>query len=247
MPGKVDETKWSEAKAAARKQYPDVGEKNPKFWKIVSSIYKKMDGKFSKKMEKSLTDLEALCRKNPERYGFWDESSMQDTPPVESLVAKSIAGQFSGHAEAPGDLEKAAGGVHKYTSRVPLPGGGFRYIYPEGQGPGKQDAQGAVKKPAPPIKKTPGSTKPGMKDAVEKVGKKDAAASKAELKRKEDDDEAKKKKVEKAQDPEFEAFSKAHREDIKKSLAESHPNWDAETLERRVEPQVRQMFRIHGG
>lgn len=241
MPGKVDAKLWDRAKAAAMKQYPDLGERNPRLWMAVSAIYKSAGGELSEKMEKSLVALEANLAK------LDGKSSMLDTP-IESTIAKSIAGQFDGHAEAPGDLEKAAG-VHRYTSRIPLPGGGYRYVYPEGQGPGQRPAApGATKKPAPPIKKTPGSNKPGMKDAVERVNKKDAAASKADLKRKEAEEEAKKKKkVEKAVDAEFEAFSKTYRDDIKKSLAESHPDWDAETLERRVEPQVRQMFRLHGG
>lgn len=42
-----DEGKWSEAKAAAKKQYPDLTEKDDRFWAIVTSIYKKMGGRIS--------------------------------------------------------------------------------------------------------------------------------------------------------------------------------------------------------
>lgn len=41
----VDETKWSEAKKATHKIYPDLSEDNDKFWKIVQTIYGKMGGK----------------------------------------------------------------------------------------------------------------------------------------------------------------------------------------------------------
>ena len=60
MPGKVNENKWSEAKASVKKQYK-FSEENPRFWKLVSSVYKKMGGKFSKKSEKSLADIIAVC------------------------------------------------------------------------------------------------------------------------------------------------------------------------------------------
>lgn len=48
LPGRVDEAKWSEAKAAAHKSYPDLSESNDRFWEIVSTIYKNMGGEFHK-------------------------------------------------------------------------------------------------------------------------------------------------------------------------------------------------------
>ena len=65
MPGKVDEKKWDEAKAAAKKSHPDFGEDNPRFWKLVSAIYKKMGGEFHSKVEKSVAFLEAVERVTP--------------------------------------------------------------------------------------------------------------------------------------------------------------------------------------
>jgi hypothetical protein len=41
----VDEAKWSEAKKAAHKSYPDLSEDNDKFWAIVNTIYQNMGGK----------------------------------------------------------------------------------------------------------------------------------------------------------------------------------------------------------
>ena len=40
----ADEKLWSKAKATARKQYPNISEDSARFWKIVTSIYKKMKG-----------------------------------------------------------------------------------------------------------------------------------------------------------------------------------------------------------
>lgn len=261
MPGKVDEKLWDRAKASAKKQHPDWDDKNPRLWKLISAIYKKMGGKFSKAVEKSLASIDAALALTPafiEDPRLWVGAikkscgSMRwDTEELPTILA--AYGEAGGKlikssmldSTMGADIEKAAG-VHKYANRVPRPGGGYRYIYPEGQGPGqKSSAPGAAKKLAPPVKKAPGSTKPGMKDAVDKVNKKDTAASRADIKRKEAEEESRKKALKKSQD-EFDAFAGTYREDIKKSLAESHPEWDAETLERRVDPQVRQMFRLHG-
>jgi hypothetical protein len=65
MPGKVDEKKWDAAKAATKKQHPDWGEDSPRFWKVVSTIYKKMGGTFHSKVEKSLAFLDAVERITP--------------------------------------------------------------------------------------------------------------------------------------------------------------------------------------
>lgn len=43
MPAEVDEEKWGQAKAAVRKQYPDIDEEDDRFWKLTSSIYHKMN------------------------------------------------------------------------------------------------------------------------------------------------------------------------------------------------------------
>jgi hypothetical protein len=40
-----DESKWAEAKKAAHKSYPHLSEERDKFWKLTTSIYKKMGGK----------------------------------------------------------------------------------------------------------------------------------------------------------------------------------------------------------
>lgn len=42
-----DESKWSKAKAAARKQYPDLSEDDDKYWAIVTHIYKRMGGRIA--------------------------------------------------------------------------------------------------------------------------------------------------------------------------------------------------------
>lgn len=65
MPGKVDEGLWAKAKKAAKKQYPDKSDDSPSFWKIVSTVYKKMGGKFSKDMKKALDFFETLERITP--------------------------------------------------------------------------------------------------------------------------------------------------------------------------------------
>jgi len=65
MPGKVDEAKWDEAKAKAKKQYPDLSEDNPRLWKIISTIYKTMGGKFHSKLKKSLDLMENICKVTP--------------------------------------------------------------------------------------------------------------------------------------------------------------------------------------
>ncbi len=44
MPGKVNEKAWERAKRQVRKEYPDLGEKDKKFWKICMTIYKNMIG-----------------------------------------------------------------------------------------------------------------------------------------------------------------------------------------------------------
>lgn len=44
MPGRKDEGKWNDAKKAAHKEYPDMGEDNDRFWKIVETIYENMGG-----------------------------------------------------------------------------------------------------------------------------------------------------------------------------------------------------------
>lgn len=48
MPGKVNESKWSDAKAAARKQCGSKLKKD-RFYAVVSTIYKSMGGHFKKK------------------------------------------------------------------------------------------------------------------------------------------------------------------------------------------------------
>jgi hypothetical protein len=45
MPGKVDEEKWERAKAAVRRQYPELSEDGERFWRLVQSIYQKMTRK----------------------------------------------------------------------------------------------------------------------------------------------------------------------------------------------------------
>ncbi len=256
MPGKVDEATWERAKAAAKKQYPEWGEKNPRLWKVISSIYKKMGGKFSKEVEKSLEAVDAAIAATPsfiEDPRLWVASIKKSCGDMRWDV-DDFNSILKAYGEAGGALIKSsmldsqmgeeivkAAGVHKYANRVPRPGGGYRYIYPEGQGPKSKAAAPAAKAP----KAAPAKGKPGMKAAVDKVNNKDTAASRADAKRKEAEDEARKKVIKKSQD-DFETFSTTHREDIKKSLAESHPEWSAETLESRVDPQVRQMFRLHG-
>ncbi|HPV97912.1 MAG TPA: hypothetical protein PLZ78_08810 [Spirochaetota bacterium] len=44
MPGKVDEKAWSRAKSQVRKEYPDLSEKDKKFWKLCMGIYKNIIG-----------------------------------------------------------------------------------------------------------------------------------------------------------------------------------------------------------
>lgn len=44
MPGRKDEGKWDDAKKAAHKAYPELGEENERFWKIVQTIYESMGG-----------------------------------------------------------------------------------------------------------------------------------------------------------------------------------------------------------
>ena len=41
----ADERVWSRAKAYAHESYPDLTEDDDNFWKITTSIYKKMRGK----------------------------------------------------------------------------------------------------------------------------------------------------------------------------------------------------------
>lgn len=65
MPGKLDEKLWAKAKAQAKKQYPDKDADSPSLWKIVSTIYKKMGGKFSKDVKKALDFMDSLERITP--------------------------------------------------------------------------------------------------------------------------------------------------------------------------------------
>ncbi len=258
MPGKVDEKLWDRAKASAKKQHPDWDDKNPRLWKLISAIYKKMGGKFSKEIEKSLESIDAAIAATPSFIEdprlwvgaikkscgdmHWKIDDFQSIVKVYTEMGGALEKSSMLDSQMGEEILKAAGGVHKYANRVPRPGGGYRYIYPEGKGPSSKAAAPAAKAP----KAAPAKGKPGMKQAVDKVNKKDTAASKADFKRKEAEEEARKKAIKKSQE-EFETFSTTYREDIKKSLAESHPEWNAETLESRVDPQVRQMFRLHGG
>jgi len=42
---KRDEELWNKAKQLVHKQYPDLTEKDKRFWKLVMGIYQKMKGK----------------------------------------------------------------------------------------------------------------------------------------------------------------------------------------------------------
>jgi hypothetical protein len=42
-----DEERWSRAKKAVRKQYPNIPEGSDKFWALTNSIYQKMSKKAS--------------------------------------------------------------------------------------------------------------------------------------------------------------------------------------------------------
>lgn len=286
MPGKVNEGLWERAKASAKKSHPDWDDKNPRLWKVISAIYKKMGGKFSKQVEKSLASIEAAIAATPSfiedpriwvgaikkscgemRWGVDDfQSIVKAYAEMGGAIEKSSMLDSSMGEE----IQKAAGGVHKYANRVPRPGGGYRYIYPEGQGGGSASAKSGAPAAKPGMKApAPVKSKTSMAKIVEGLSKRDSREQRAALQNVSDDalssmhahakgglakviDEEKQARkvkaatVKKSQE-EFETFSSIYREDIKKSLAESHPDWDAETLERRVEPQVRQMFRLHGG
>jgi hypothetical protein len=68
LPGKVDEAKWSEAKKAAKKSYPDKPE-DESFWKIVTTIYKNEGGEFHSegdKMAETKDELKARHMKEKE-------------------------------------------------------------------------------------------------------------------------------------------------------------------------------------
>lgn len=45
---KRDEAAWERAKAKTRKQYPNIKEGTPRFYRIVMTIYKNMRGKAAK-------------------------------------------------------------------------------------------------------------------------------------------------------------------------------------------------------
>lgn len=46
------EKDWDRAKRLARKQYPNLSEDNPRFWRIVSTIFQSITGAKRKKAEK---------------------------------------------------------------------------------------------------------------------------------------------------------------------------------------------------
>ena len=48
MPSSMrDEGKWREAKAAVRTQYPDLSEEDARFYKLTTTVYKRMHGRIS--------------------------------------------------------------------------------------------------------------------------------------------------------------------------------------------------------
>lgn len=59
MPGKVNEKHWEMAKRQVRKEYPDLTEKDKKFWKLCMGIYKNMIGE---KTEAPKSKVESLMR-----------------------------------------------------------------------------------------------------------------------------------------------------------------------------------------
>lgn len=159
MPGKVDEGKWNEAKTAAKKQYPDLNEENPRLWKIVSSIYKKMGGHFEHKVEKALAFMEQVERVTPTFVRdpqLWVKAmgkagaSLEDPTANITLTVKLYAeagGRLQKAQEAderPSMLEMAAATIaasfekgaapHRYIEKHPAPGGGYSYKYPSGSG-----------------------------------------------------------------------------------------------------------------
>lgn len=160
MPGKVDEAKWSKAKAEAKKSYPDLDESNPRHWKIVSTIYKNMGGAFSKEIEKSMAVVEYFEKITPPFIldpRLWVSALKKSGAYENPEVAKTaFAYTMECYAELGGQLIKSSvmdeiekGGAHKYAKKVALPGGGFRYIYPGEEAGEAREASAKPKVNAP--------------------------------------------------------------------------------------------------
>jgi len=112
MPGKVNESIWERAKKQARKQYPEFGRENPRYWKVVSSIYQKMGGAFSKKAEKSIADIIAKC-----------EQLEKSTPSV--IMDKSLWQEISKDIQELGVDVNSPNGMLLHTINYAISGGHY--------------------------------------------------------------------------------------------------------------------------
>jgi hypothetical protein len=236
---------------------------NPRIW--LGAIKKSCGGS----MRWGVENFQTILKHYNEAGGKIVESSMLDTS-FGANIAKSIGEQFD-H----GDLEKGKAGsmspAHKYADRVQKPNGKWHYVYKKNEPTVKRGAGFVTtQKKAGKLAVVPEGQKHSddeMSKIIANLNKKDEkgqrsamrsltpaqvvaihAKASGGLKKVAGEVSAahkeKSESTEKSQDA-YEDFSKSYREDIKKSLAESHPEWDAATLERRVEPQVRQMFRLN--
>ena len=190
-----DEAKWSEAKEEVKKSHAGWEESNPRLWKLISSVYKSMGGELSETLQKSLAAIDALEKITPT---FIQDPRLWLTALKKSGVDHEVPGAVYGnlgltikcYAEMGGqlvkssmlDFEKAV--AHKYTGKVALPGGGFKYLYGDDGGDKKEAAAPAAPhKPvaaakAPEAKKAPQSA---YAKSIEALSRKTDADAKESL------------------------------------------------------------------
>jgi len=86
MSSKKEEAAWNKAKAATKKQYPDLADDDPKFYKIAKTILKKILGKnesFTDYVDSQLEDLDMIIeinhKKNKDDENEDDENEDDDS------------------------------------------------------------------------------------------------------------------------------------------------------------------------
>lgn len=302
MPGKVDEGKWENAKAAAKKEYPNWTEDNPRFWKVVSTIYKNMGGTFSKEKEKSMAAIEAVELITPtfiEHPGLWVQAlqksgvDVNDSKHILDNIGMTMRfyAEMGGHLQSPAAfLEKAKQVEHAYTDKVPKAGGGFSYKYENGKAGEKPKGEEKITKDKNPVPQAAAPTKTDYARAIEKLAGKNEKMIRQSLqnvdydhlegmhKEMRENNPAKKilaeimhdkkavaKREGQAKKPEkpkasappkgvseksqggaesvFNEFCESNYEEVKKSLGQSHPEWNEGVLIERTSAQLRQMFK----
>jgi hypothetical protein len=192
-----DEAKWNEAKSEIKKSHGDWDENNPRLWKLISTVYKSLGGKLSETLQKSLAAVDEMEKITPT---FIRDPRLWLTALKKSGVDYQIPGAVYGnlgltikcYAELGGalckssmldaDLKKAV--AHKYTGKVALPGGGFKYLYGDEKAEKEAPVGGASPRKPAPVAKAPEAQKAPQSayaKTIEALSKKTDADAKASL------------------------------------------------------------------